>query len=78
MLFKKELDSKPVYNEKYVKIIYNIMKVKAKQISYYTFLSVILIDCVFKIDKNYYPQVVLQACKYIVRKKRLKNMLMMI
>ena len=39
MLFKKEFDSKPVYNEKYVKIIYNIMKVKAKQISYYTFFS---------------------------------------
>ena len=54
------------------------MKVKAKQISHYIFLSVISIDCFFRTGKNYYPQVVLQEWKYIVKKERLKNILMTI
>ena len=32
-------------------------------------LSVILIDFVFKIGKNYYPQMFLEECKYIVKEK---------
>ena len=34
--------------------------------SHFTFLSVIKIHSVFKMDKNYYLQVVLEECKYIV------------
>ena len=33
-------------------------------------LSVILIDSVFEMGKNYYPQVLLEECKYIVKEKR--------
>ena len=33
-------------------------------------LSVILIDSVFRTSKNYYPQVVLQECKYNVKQKK--------
>ena len=29
-----------------------------------------LIDSVFKMGKNYYPQVFLEECKYIVKKKK--------
>ena len=32
-------------------------------------LSVILIDSVFKRGKNYYPQMFLKECKYIVKEK---------
>ena len=33
--------------------------------SNYICLAVVLIDCIFKNDKNYYPQVSLKECKYI-------------
>ena len=55
-ILKKEFYSKAVYNEKYIKT----------KIKYYNgkidtnFLSVILIDSVYKKDKNYYPQVFLE------------------
>ena len=32
-------------------------------------LSVILIDSVFRADKNYYPQVALEKCKHCQLKK---------
>ena len=32
-------------------------------------LSIILIDSVFKMSKNYYPQMFLKECKYIVKEK---------
>lgn len=34
------------------------------------FLSVMLIDSVFKMGKNYFPQVFLEECKYIVKTKK--------
>ena len=34
------------------------------------FLSVMLIDSVFKMGKNYFPQVFLEECKYIVKIKK--------
>ena len=33
-------------------------------------LSVILVDSVYKKDKNYYPQVFLEECKYVVKEKK--------
>ena len=36
----------------------------------FTFLSVILIDSVFKTGKNYYPQVFLEECKYMAKEKK--------
>ena len=32
--------------------------------------TVMLIGSVFKMGKNYYPQVFLEECKYIVKKKK--------
>ena len=37
---------------------------------YCIYLSVTFIDSVFKIGKNYYSQVYLEECKYIVKEKR--------
>ena len=32
---------------------------------------VILIDSVFRTGKNYYPQVLLEKCKYVVKEKKI-------
>ena len=76
---KNGLDSEPLYNKKYQR-----MKIKSyegkvcknfhdggihKEGSYCIFLSVILIDFVFKISKYYYPQMLLE-CKYIFKGKK--------
>ena len=37
----------------------------------FTFLSVILINSVFRTDKNYYPEIFLEECKYIVKEKKM-------
>ena len=34
-------------------------------------LSVILIDSVFRTGKNYYPQVFIEECKYVVKEKKM-------
>ena len=35
------------------------------------FLSVILIDCLFRVGKSYYTQVLLEECKYIVKENKM-------
>ena len=66
-IIKKEFDSEPVYNEKYLKakiksyngkINTNFHNNKIpKEGSQFICLSVTLIDSVFRTGKNYYPQV---------------------
>ena len=78
---KKGFDREPVYNEKYIKteiksyeekINTNFQSNKVpKKGSQYICLSVILIDSVFRTGKNYYPQVFLEECKYVVKVKKL-------
>ena len=73
---KKRFDSEPLYSEKYLKTkIKNYEgKIKTnfdndkilKEGSQCIYLSVILTDFVFRIGKNYYPQVLLGECKYVV------------
>ena len=41
-----------------------------KEHSQFICLSVIFIDSVFRMGKNYYPQVVLEQHKYVVKQKR--------
>ena len=42
-----------------------------KEGSQFICLSVILIDSVFRIDKNYYSQVFSEECKYFVKGKKI-------
>ena len=78
---KKELDSKPIYNEKYLKA-----KIKSyygkinpnfdnnkipKEDPEYFCLSVIFLDSIFRTGKNYYPQVSLEECKYVIKEKKI-------
>ena len=78
---KKGFDREPVYNEKYIKTEIKSYEEKInanfqgdkvpKKGSRYICLSVILIDSVFRTGKNYYPQVFLEECKYVVKVKKL-------
>ena len=38
--------------------------------------SVVLIDSVYKKDKNYYPEVFLEECKHVIKEKRNLNLLL--
>ena len=78
-IIKIEFDSEPVYNKKYLKTKKKSYEVKIntnfhndkvpKEDSSCVCLSVTLIDSVFKIYENYYPQIFLEEFKYVVKKK---------
>ena len=73
--------SEPVYNDKYLKIKLKSDKGKintnfhndkiTKELSHCIWLSVILIDSVFRMGENYSPQVFLEECKYNVKEKNI-------
>ena len=77
----EEFDSDPVYNEKYLKakmksyngkINTNFHNNKiSKEGSQCICLPVLLIDSVFRTGNNYYPQVFLVECKYVVKEKKI-------
>ena len=78
---KKECDSKPVCNEKYrkakvksynAKINTNFDNKKIpREGSHLIYLSVILIDSVFRTGKNYYPWVFLEEYEYVLKEKKI-------
>ena len=82
-VIEKGFDSEPVYNDKYLKTKIKSCEGKIntnfhddkvpKEGSQYTSLTVILIDSVFRTGKNYYPQVFLKKCKYVVKEKKLSK-----
>ena len=73
---KREFDSEPVYNEKYLiakikcyngKVKTNFHSNKMPKESFqFIFTSVNLVDSVFRAGKNYYPQVFVEECKYVI------------
>ena len=80
-LIKKELNSEPVYNDKYIKTKIKIYNDKVytnfqhnkipKDNEYCACLSVILLDSIFvNSNKEYYPQIFLE-CKYIIKDRKI-------
>ena len=77
---KKDLESKLAYNQKHLKAKIKSYdgKIKTnfhnnnvpKEFSQCICLSLILIDSVYWTDRSYYPQVLLEKCKYVVRKNK--------
>ena len=80
-MFNVRLHSEPIYDDKYIKI-----KVKAfndtintlfsgdeipKERVHYACISAICIDSVLKVNKQNYPQVCLEQCKYKIKKREL-------
>ena len=85
-IIKKEFDSELVYNEKYLKAKIKSYSGKTntnfhnnkipREGSQFICLSVTLINFVFRTGKNYYPQVFLEECKYVVKEKKVPKILM--
>ena len=78
-LIKKEFNSEPGYNDKYIKTktkIYNNRVYTSfqhnkipKDNEYCACLSVILLDFIFvNSDEEYYPEIFLEQCKYAIKK----------
>ena len=84
-LMKTTFESKPVYGEdvKYIKTkiktyagseITNFHNKKmSKEKAPCKCLSIIMIDSVIKTNKKYYPQTLLEECKYTQEKKKIEN-----
>ena len=80
---RKKLDSEPVYDEKYLetkiklyqgKINTNFYNNKIpKESSQCICLTVIMANSVFRTGNNYYPQIALEECKYIVKEKNMSE-----
>ena len=86
-LIGKKSDSEPVHNDKYIKTKIksynqnintnfrgegNSRKVPKKDCSYKC-LSLIALDSVIEMGNNYYPQTLLEECKYKLTKKKIKD-----
>ena len=80
-----EFDSNSVYgdNDKYIKtkikmyedrvnINFQRKKVPKENVSY-NCLSLIMLDCVIRVNKKYYLQTLLQECKYVIRKTKMES-----
>ena len=84
-LLKIEFDSEPVYgdNDKYIKtkikiyagsMITNFQSKKMpKEKAPCKCLSIIMLDSVIKAKKKYYPQALLEECKYEQKKIKIEN-----
>ena len=86
-LLKTEFDSEPVYgdNDKYIKtkikiyagsMITNFQDKKVpKEKGPCKCLSIIMLDSVIKAKKKYYPQTLLEECKYEQEKIKMENLI---
>ena len=86
-LLKIEFDSEPVYgdNDKYIKtkikiyagsMITNFQSKKMpKEKAPCKCLSIIMLDSVIKAKKKYYPQTLLEECKYEPKKIKMENLI---
>ena len=79
------MDSEPVYGDKYIKtkinsygdkVYTNFQGKKApKENTAYKSLSLIMLDSVIKTSKKYYPQTLLEECKYEITKNKMENLI---
>ena len=82
-VIKKEFDGNPVYIENYMKAKIKLYNGKMntnfhnnkllKEGSQFIFLSVTSVDSIFRTGKNYYPQVFLEECKYVIKERKIHN-----
>ena len=82
-----ESDSESVYgdNDKFIKtktkmyedrVDKNLQGKKVlKENTSYKCLSLIILDSVITVNKKYYPQTLLEECKYVTRKCKIENLI---
>ena len=46
-----------------------------KEDASYKCLSLIVLESVIKVSKKYYPQTLLEECKYVIRKNKMENLI---
>ena len=46
-----------------------------KENASYKSLSLIMLASVIRVNKKYYPQTLLEECKYVIRKNRMENLI---
>ena len=80
-------DSEPVYgdNDKYIKTKIKLYgdklntnfqgKKLQKEDASYKCLSLIILNSVIRVNKKYYPQTLLEECKYEIKKKKIVNLI---
>ena len=80
-----EFDSEPLYgnDDKYVKTKIKLYEIKVKinfqgnrvptENASYKCVSLIMLDSVIRVNKNYYPQTFLEECKYEIKKNKMEN-----
>ena len=86
-LLKIDFESKPVYgdDDKYIKTKIKIYvddmitnfhnKKMPKEKARCKCLSIIMLDSVIKANKKYYPQTLLEECKYVQKKIKIENLI---
>ena len=86
-LMKINFESKPVYgdDDKYIKTKMKIYagsmitnfhnKKMSKEKAPWKCLSIIMLDSVIKANKKYYPQTLLEECKYVQEKIKTENLI---
>ena len=82
-----EFDTEPVYGDgdKYIKTKIKMYggrvntnfqgKKVPKENASYKCLSLIMLDSVIRVNKKYYPQTLLEQCKYAIRKNKMENLI---
>ena len=82
-----EFDSEPVYRDgdKYIKTKIKMYEDRVKtnfqgkkvpkENASYKCLLLIMLDSVIRVNKKYYPQTLLEECKYVIRKNKLENLI---
>ena len=86
-LINIEFHSKPVYrdNDKYIKTKVKLYRDKVntdfqgkrvpKENAPYKCLSLIMLDSVIRVSKQYYHQTLLEECKYEIKKNKMENLI---
>ena len=84
-LLNIKFDSQPVYGdgEKYIKTKIKMYRVRVntkfkdkkvpKENASYKWLSLIMLDSVIRANKKFYPQTLLEDCKFVTRKNKIEN-----
>ena len=79
-------DSEPVYGDgdKYIKAKIKMYEGRVntnfqgkkvrKENASYKCISLIVLDSVIRVNKKYYPQPLLEECKYVIRKNKMENL----
>ena len=82
-----EFDSEPGYGDgdKYIKTKIKMYKDRVntnfqgkkepKENASYKCLSLIMLDSVIRVNEKYYPQTLLEGCKYAIRKNKMENLI---